>query len=243
MKTLPNFARHDFLAEIHHLLWLAPFENKGQWDEGWNCRDHALITACLVALCGQTPSILNGKVALVDGRSETTSPLGIEATAHSCVGVIDAGIVDLSLRFAKMGRPPHAVSWPVEAIIHSQPVPPGVCNVTVTRSETDYERKVAEATHLPGTRSLVYQVYEGFQLTMRELEQAFEVTNSPLTDRLRDELCLQPNAYAKAVLHLWNLLNGAALSLTSLSQDAAWREIAGRKGNAIWRIASRTRLH
>jgi hypothetical protein len=241
-EKLTELVRPDFLAELHHLLWLAPFVNKGQWDEGWNCRDHALVTACLAALHGQTPSILNGKVMLIDSGRGTTPPIGIEASTHSCVGIVDAGIIDLSIRFTRSANPSREVSWPVNGVLHSRATPPGTCNVKVTTKTSDYERAVAEATHRVATRSLIYHLSGGFELTIKNLEHAFDITNSALSDRLRDELRLGSDVYAKAALYLWDFLNGISPPLSTLPQDAAWLAIGARTGNALWRFASRTAL-
>ena len=190
----------------------------------------------------ETPSILNGKVMLIDSGSGTTPPIGIEASTHSCVGIVDAGIIDLSIRFTRSANPSREVSWPVNGVLHSRATPPGTCNVKVTTKTSDYERAVAEATHRVATRSLIYHLSGGFELTIKNLEHSFDVTNSPLSDRLRDELRLGSDVYAKAALYLWDFLNGISPPLSTLPQDAAWLAIGARTGNALWRFASRTAL-
>ena len=54
-EDMRRLASKPFLREIHHFLWMEPFYNRGQLDQGWNCRDHALVTALVIAMRGTVP--------------------------------------------------------------------------------------------------------------------------------------------------------------------------------------------
>jgi len=61
------------------------------------------------------------------------------------------------------------------------------------------------------------------------IDNCLEVTNSPLTDRLRRER--SKDVVLKAVLYFADLLNGLAQSLRSVSQSEAWAHIDDMYGD------------
>jgi hypothetical protein len=74
---------------------------------------------------------------------------------------------------------------------------------------------------------------EYVRFTKRLLFGAFQFCNSPLTNMLRDYFGERPDLYARAVLHLYDLLEGNAESLIGMSQLSAWKILSERYPKAF----------
>lgn len=217
-----------FLDEIHHLLWVEPAENRGKWDEGWSCRNHALIACAVTCVMKNRGAIIYGKSTFVIGPDGDLPSVGVAADPHSWFGVDGFGYFDLSPRLTRHKEPVWR-PWPLSCIAMSRCLPDG--DFLAAESERQYENSVNAATHVPRRRKAVYfgQTYANFSRKL--LIEGFEAADSPLTGRLSERY--DPAIFAKAAIHLWKLLRGEAQSLRGLSQDEAWERIAKQPGDAI----------
>jgi hypothetical protein len=80
-----------FLDEIHHLLWIEPGDNRGTWDEGWNCRDHALLSCIVCQLLKMTASVIYGEAMFVQGPTGDAPPVGLHQQTHAWLGLDGLG--------------------------------------------------------------------------------------------------------------------------------------------------------
>ena len=236
-SDVESVCSEGFLTEVHHLLWVDPFDNDGVWDEGWNCRDHALVVGCLLKLMRHGCAILHGEACFVQGPVGAAPPQALAVPAHSWLGIDNIGFLDVSPRLSKVQYPDWR-GWPFQCVLRRRCVPTG--RLVLARTRSEYERQVGEATRADGARAAIYFGKKYQEVTKGLLLDAFARINSPLTDRLRQrhDDCV----YAKAVLHLYDFLNGDADTLTGIPQEEAWERVAARKGNAVHRIATRGRL-
>lgn len=225
----------DFLDELHHLLWVEPFDNRGSWDEGWNCRDHALVVAAVCSVLGLRCSMVHGKVCFVQGPDGELPPAGILVDPHSWCGIDGAGFLDVSPRLTstkdRAWRP-----WSIQAVLLNRCVPDG--ELRVVRSELEFQSESNRATHDIKRKVAVYFCTEYSEFTRKALLDAFRHTNSVLSNAL-EERSFDASIYAKAAVHLCKLLRGEAKSLRSLSQIEAWTYINGQRGDAIGWICRR----
>src|SRR5262245_48295199 len=91
----------EFLQELHKLLWIEPHVNRGMFDPGWSCREHAVITCCLPLAQGVEAQLTHGKVMYVRGPSGSLPPAGLgqalgDLGGHTWLEVGEVGIVDVS---------------------------------------------------------------------------------------------------------------------------------------------------
>lgn len=235
-------AREEFLHELHHLLWMEPHLNQGEHDEGWNCRDHALVVAGIAQMLGFKAALLFGRAAFIQGPRNDAPPMGVAVSTHAWVGVDGAGLYDLSVRLDAVDRHSAWTPWRVRALAGDRFVPTGSVRFVQTRGRVEHENAVAAASNLRATNSAIYCGETYADLSAREISNGLDVCNSPLTERLRVAFGDRQDLHARAIVHLVDRLQGMGSSLTSLSQMAAWAEIAGRPGNAVWRVCSRGKL-
>jgi hypothetical protein len=236
--------RDEFLWELHHLLWMEPAERRGKWDPGWNCRDHAFIVGLVVRLLGTEAVVIPGRAIFIIGPSGEKAPLGVEQSPHAWLGINGDGYFDLSLRLDESVMPGgNWFAWPVKALAASQFMPSEVANFIHTAQAENYEQKTAIATHGEYARTAVYfRESEYVRFTKRLLFAAFQFCNSPLTSMLRDYFGEKPDLYARAALHLYDLLEGDAEPLIGISQLSAWKILSERYPKAFAEICSRASL-
>jgi len=217
----------QFLAEIHHLLWIDPFDNQGTWDEGWNCRDHAWLGGVVLQLLGLTAAVVYGEAMFVRGPDGDAPPTGLSQTGHAWLGIDGLGFMDISPNLAQC-RELSLQTWQLKCIAMNRCIPDG--RFENSNSSEDYERRVGIATNTPGNHAVYFgRGYDNIDSDF--VNQAFQFINSPLSVRLATRF--EPDVYAKAAIHLFKILSGKSQSLQKLSQDQAWECISTQPGNAI----------
>lgn len=217
----------SFLDEIHHLLWIEPGANRGTWDEGWNCRDHAVLSVIVCQLLKMTGTIIYGEAMFVQGATDQSPPVGLHQTTHAWIGLDGLGFMDLSPRLTEC-RVPSWRSWPLQCIALSRCRPEGLFEYVGTPE--DFDQRVTEATHSPGGHA-IYLGQEYANVDSTSLETAFDFVDSPLSVKLSERF--EPTVYAKAAIHLFRLVRGESKSLCHLSQDEAWETISKQAGNPV----------
>jgi hypothetical protein len=236
--------RDDFLRELHHLLWMEPAERRGKWDPGWNCRDHAFIVGFVVRLLRSEAVVILGRAMFIVGPSGEKVPLGLEQSLHAWIAIDGDGYFDLSIRLDESVMPGgNWFAWPVKALAANQFVPSEVASFIHTAQAANFEQKIAIASHAANLRTAVYlRESAHVRLTKRLLFGAFQFCNSPLTTMLRNIFGERPDLYARAALHLYNLLEGEAEPLVGVSQRSAWETLSQRYAKSFLEICSKASL-
>jgi hypothetical protein len=237
-----QLSREDFLRELHHLLRVEPHFNNGLYDEGWNCRDHALIVAGIVHMLGLTGSMLFGRAAFVQGPHADAPPVARDVQTHAWVGVDRAGVFDLSVQLAPHKRYPGWVDWGVRGLFGHGFLPAGRVDIVMPRHEAEFENCLAAATHRANRRTAIYLGVEYTDLRAQHVANGLAVCNSPLTDRLRGAFGERGDLHARAIVHLCGLLRGEAATLANVGSMDAWAVLAERQGNAVFRVCARGKL-
>lgn len=232
----------DFLRELHHLLWIEPTINKGQRDEGWNCRDHALISGCIAQLLQRTPAtVCHGRAFFVQGPTHNVPPVGLAADPHSWIAIEGVGCIDLSPRLSTC-RVEHWTEWQCPGLFLNRCLPLGSAEARIARTYVDYENQVALATNRSTSKTMVYYPQEYEPITRGCIENSIQWSNSLLTDWLADRYGESEPLHARAALYLLDFVNSEVPALSHLSREEAWDTIARRPGNAVNRLASRAGL-
>src|SRR5262249_54164376 len=225
----------SLIQEVHALLWIDPFVNRGVYDPGWNCRDHALIVAGILAANSVPVQIVHGRVMFVLGPSGSYPPVGRgqdvdDSRTHTWVEVPSIGIVDIS---PNLRTRDHAKWRPTnfDGIIASRWIPEDNCIVRQVVSAFEYEREIALATHRQEQCSAVYWGRDKDVFSPKLFKNAFDYANSPLTDKLRQNF--QQSIYAKITLPLIDRTRGFGRSLATVSRNKAWQIISRRPDNTV----------
>jgi hypothetical protein len=222
------------LKELHRLLWVKPHSNKGRWDPGWSCRDHAAVIAALLSLRDVRSDIRHGWCTIIQGATQGQPPVGMgqsppERTGHSWGRVDNLGDIDFSPRFDSSRQPWRPLrslgivgsAWKVEGIPDT--------NVIVCRDAVAYEHEIERAFHLESAARMVYLVKEQQPFGPSMLHVDF--VNSPLTDRIRS--IGGDYIYAKLVVHLDGIASGRERSLPGQDEKKWWRTVARVPDSAV----------
>jgi hypothetical protein len=233
-----------FLEELHHLLWMEACENKGMFDAGWSCRDHAFVVGALLKAVGEEVRLVHGKNIFIQGPAGSKPPVGIgqqdhEMSGHSWLKSDTGKIIDLSPRLHS-GLPSHWAPLGFTGIVHGVWQPEGEGSVAGFTTALRYRQAVAEATHRQGSNVALYLEQFKASFSVSIVTDAVEYINSPLTDRLRE--LQDPEIYSKCVLHLRGFIDGTRESLTELPQHEAWKYLSGQGAGATDELLHLMRL-
>jgi hypothetical protein len=241
----PILENPSFRADLHKLLWIEPFFNRGQFDAGWSCRDHAFVTSCVLRVLQVDVAFAHGKCMYVQGADSGLASCGLgqepfAPTTHTWLR-LESGIVDLSpqlhLRF------PHLPQWrPLTfgGVIGSTWRPSGAGVLCEPSSIRDYSNMIAGASHHDRTNTAVYWHQNSQDLTSEIVNNAVEFINSPLSVRL--EQSYDKDIYAKAVLHLLEVTAGHRRSIAGVSHRKAWKFVDQQPTGATERLLAMMHL-
>jgi hypothetical protein len=224
--------------ELNHFLHQSPRLYNMTMDYGWNCRDHALLTALLVHSQGKRTALMHGKTVFVLGPRGNRAPFALRQDIHTWTAVEDYGLVDLSIKpVASLAE--HQVKFPFNCVVKNESVPSGKGKVLVVRDESGFQRLVDEGLAKQGASLLIYLHDRGEELDQGHIIYADRWINSPLTVELRSRFNSPNGAYAALLLHLVNLSEGNARSLANVNQWQAWERLMAGNGDRLPEALSR----
>ena len=227
---LEEFFAGPVLPELHHLLWTKPRVNRGTFDLGWNCRDHAVSIAAILSAEGHEVSLRYGRCTLVQGPTEGGLPPvaisvdGLGETSHAWAfvegfGNLDASPkLDLQLPRWRRVRPNLGLTgtrWPLEDMQTA---------AVVCSSSAEYHESVARATHSTDTGTAIYQLTREEPFATSMLSDGVGYVNSLITRKICE--LAGPNCYVKLVTHVLGVRSGKYPSLATKSWAKAWTRIA-----------------
>jgi hypothetical protein len=225
-KFLEVVSAETFVDEIHSFLWSGSITNYGVLDEGWSCRDHAVLLATLAAVNGISSQLCTGFNMFVLGPSSGSGPVGTgqnwvpAGPGHSWLELDDSWILDLSPTFESLRR----LRGPFTSCgVTAQEWRTSLGNFGVVCVETPdaYNQAVAIATHQNEVGVAIYGVErrETFHAEMLEVD----FIDSPLTRTIRGYGHL---IYVKLAVHLSRVLSGESSTRRETTQRKRWRAIS-----------------
>jgi hypothetical protein len=223
---------------MHALLWRPPFMNGAVRDEGWMCREHALITAGIGALLGFRAALSWGSVALI-GQVAGDTPAGmLLISKHSWCMYEGGGVFDLSLNLQPRGGPGWSL-WPGHLLAGDGFYPGKKIEFRLFAAD-DYQHflhavQLSQETTVGNPRGF-FAYYHGREIAWLAADYVAEAPsyiNSPLTDDLKMLSTFTPEIYAKAIRHCWDILNRRTRSLAEHPQIDAWRIISQVEEGAV----------
>ena len=221
-----------FLREIHHFLWLAPSLPQDRMDAGWNCRDHAWVTALLLQSLGHRSTFFHGEAFFARGGSGASGSVSYFQRPHSWIVVECVGAIDLSVKPA-FGIAGDNYRIPISGVFANEAMPRGRSKAYFLNDAAAFARAADDLPNRRNQVSAAYLVSEAEYLHDGHLSRAAGWIRSPLANRLRATYGEPSDLYSALMLHIRAVLEGSAASLSGLPFEQAWTRIADRRAGAI----------
>ncbi len=214
-----------FKKEINHLLYSNGFTGSdGEFDAGWNSREHALVMALMLKSGDSYPNIANGKCMFVQGpvAGNAAFSIGQEShykSGHSWLVHAKFGLIDVS---PSLHTKEHRFREPFNGIFNRVWLPPGKERVSVVlcQEPNDYAEKIENARHAMSRSTAVY-LHEDEQAVTEELiTSPFKFLNSRFSTEIKSRF--GADYYPAVAKHLHDFMLGKNDSLMSLARLKAW---------------------
>ena len=214
-----------FKREINHLLYSKSHAgNDGEFDAGWNCRDHALVIALMLKSGDAYPKIANGKVMFVQGPYSGNAAFGIGQEihyerGHNWVVHPKFGLIDVSPSLEAGHR---RIRAPFNGIFNRVWLPPGKekAKVVMCDEPQDYEQEISKASKAYGHSTAVYLHLDDQEVTGKLLKSPFKFLNSRFSAEIKKRF--GSTFYPAVANHLYHYMLGDKNSLLSLGNVKAW---------------------
>ena len=213
-------------AEMSHLFRCAPFKNGDKRDEGWMCRDHSFVIACIAALRGFVPHICWGKMFLTGHDFHTGGIRQIQISEHSWNDVDNFGFVDMSINLDNSEENGWQ-GWSSKCMLQSKlyPCVDESFRYFVSGQYSDF-CAASDASIANRKKTIAYYGEKIAILATDYAEGSVGYINSPLTDELKELSEFNDEIYMRAAWHVWLVSNRRARPLTSIPKPEAWAFIA-----------------
>lgn len=214
-----------FKKEINHLLYSNSFTTSdGEFDPGWNSRDHALVMALMLKSGDKYPKIAHGKCMYVQGPVSGNAAFGIGQedyykSGHSWLVHSKFGLIDVS---PALQSKDHHFREPFNGVFNRVWLPPGKerANVVVCLDPDDYAEEIEKANRKMAHSTAVYLHLSEVEVTEKLIESPFKFLNSRFATEIKSRF--GTDFYPAVAKHLHDFVLGKAESLMSLGRVKAW---------------------
>ena len=214
-----------FKKEINHLLYSNSFTgSEGEFDPGWNARDHALVMALMLKSGDHYPKIASGKCMFVQGPVSGNAAFGIGQDEHHKGGhnwLVHAkfGLIDVS---PSLLSKEHRFREPFNGIFNRVWLPPGKerTSVVVVNEPHEYEAQIEKARHAMAHTTAVYLHVDDIEVTGKLIGSPFKFLNSRFSSEIKSRF--GADFYPAVAKHLHDFVVGKSESLMSLGRLKAW---------------------
>ena len=214
-----------FKKEINHLLYSNSYTGSdGEFDAGWNCRDHSLVMALMLKSGDTYPKIANGKCMFVQGPVSGNAAFGIGQEdyyksghnwlIHSKFGLIDVSPTLLSKE--------HRFRESFNGIFNRVWLPPGKDRVSVVlcHDPHDYAEEIKKARRAMAHTTAVYLHLDDQEVTEKLIKSPFKFLNSRFSTEIKNRF--GSDFYPAVAKHLHDFVLGKSNSLVSQGRIKAW---------------------
>ena len=214
-----------FKKEINHLLYSNSFTGSdGEFDPGWNCRDHSLVMALMLKSGDNYPNIASGKCMFVQGPvagnaafrigQEDYYKSGHNWLVHSKFGLIDVSPTLLSKE--------HRFRELFNGIFNRVWLPPGKdrVSVVVCHELHEYVEHIEKASHAMSHSTAVYLHLDEQEITEKLIKSPFKFLNSRFSTEIKSRF--GSDFYPAVAKHLHDFVLGKRDSLVSQGRLKAW---------------------
>jgi len=214
-----------FKREINHLLYSTSFTGSdGEFDAGWNSRDHSLVMALMLKSGDSYPKIANGRCMFVQGPVAGNAAFGIGQenhykSGHNWLVHSKFGLIDVS---PSLQSKEHRFREPFNGIFNRVWLPPGKDRVSVVlcHDPQDYAEKIEKARHAMNHSSAVYLHLDELEVTEKLIESPFKFLGSRFSTEIKSRF--GAGFYPAVAKHLHDFVVGKTDSLISLGRVKAW---------------------
>ena len=214
-----------FKKEINHLLYSNSYTGSdGEFDAGWNSRDHSLVMALMLKSGGNYPKIASGKCMFVQGpvAGNATFRIGQEDyyksghnwLVHSTFGLIDVSPTLLSKQ--------HRFRDPFNGVFNRVWLPPGKerASVVLCHDPQKFAEEIEKAGHSMSHSTAVYMHLDDQEVTDKLIKSPFKFLNSRFSTEIKQRF--GSDFYPAVAKHLHDFVLGKRESLMSEGKLKAW---------------------
>jgi len=220
-----------FKKEINHLLYSNSFTGSdGEFDAGWNSRDHALVMSLMLKAGHTYPKIANGKCMFVQGPVSGNAAFSIGQDSHQKIGhnwLVHSkfGLIDVS---PSLLTKEHRFRDAFNGVFNRVWLPPGKERVSVVLCDDphDYEEEIKNARHKMAHSTAVYLHLDNHEVTEKLIISPFKFLNSRFSTEIKQRF--GPDFYPAVAKHLHDFVLGKADSLMSQGKLKAWGDVVDK---------------
>ena len=220
-----------FKKEINHLLYSNSITGSdGEFDAGWNCRDHSLVMALMLRSGDNYPKIANGKCMFVQGpvAGNAAFRIGQEdyyKSGHNWLVHSKFGLIDVS---PTLQSKEHRFREPFNGIFNRVWLPPGKERVSVVLCHDlhDYVEEIEKASHAMSHSTAVYLHLDEQEVTEKLIMSPFKFLNSRFSTEIKSRF--GSDFYPAVAKHLHDFVLGNSDSLVSEGKLKAWGSVVDR---------------
>ena len=179
-----------FKKEINHLLYSNSYTGSdGEFDAGWNCRDHSLVMALMLKSGDNYPKIASGKCMFVQGPVAGNAAFGIGQedyykSGHNWLVHSKFGLIDVSPLFVSQKR--IGSGNPFNGIFNRVWLPPGKERVSVVLCHDPHDYAKGNRKR-PGARWPIQPLcichLDDQEVTDKLIEEPLQIPEFPVLDR------------------------------------------------------------
>ena len=214
-----------FKKEINHLLYSNSYTTgDGEFDPGWNSRDHALVMALMLKSGDKYPKIAHGKCMFVQGPVSGNAAFGIGQddyykSGHSWLVHSKFGLIDVS---PALQSKDHRFREPFNGIFNRVWLPPGKerTSVVLCHDLNEYEAAIEKARRAMSHSTAVYLHMDDVEVTDKLVKSPFKLLNSHFSTEIKRRF--GPGFYPAVAKHLHDFILGKTNSLMSQGKLQAW---------------------
>lgn len=214
-----------FKKEINHLLYSNAFTgSEGEFDPGWNSRDHALVMALMLKSGDTYPKIANGKCMFVQGPVAGNAAFCIGQESHYKSGhnwLVHAkfGLIDVS---PSLQVKEHRFREQFNGVFNRVWLPQGKERVSVVlcQDPADYEKQIDAARHKMAHSTALYLHLDDLVVTDKIIESPFKFLGSRFSAEIKSRF--GADFYPAVAKHLHDFVVGKSNSVTNLARIKAW---------------------
>jgi hypothetical protein len=217
-----------FKKEINHLLYSPGYTGSdGEFDAGWNCRDHSLVMALMLKSGDNYPKIANGKCMFVQGPVSGNAAFGIgqddyHKSGHNWLVHSKFGLIDVSPALLSKE---HRFRESFNGIFNRVWLPPGKDRVSVVlcHEPHDYVEEIKKARRAMAHTTAVYLHLDDQEVAGKLIKSPFKFLNSRFSTEIKNRF--GSDFYPAVAKHLHDFVLGKNNSLMSLGSLQAWGSV------------------
>ncbi len=214
-----------FKKEINHLLYSNSYTGSdGEFDAGWNSRDHSLVMALMLKSGDNYPKIASGKCMFVQGpvAGNTAFRIGQEdyyKSGHNWLIHSTFGLIDVS---PFLQSKEHRFRELFNGVFNRVWLPPGKQRVSVVLCHDlhDYVEEIEKASHAMAHSTAVYMHLDDLEVTKKLIKSPFKFLNSRFSTEIKNRF--GSDFYPAVAKHLHDFVLGKKDSLISQGRVKAW---------------------